>query len=94
MRLEEDPHNCANCGKHLVSEIEENRPRRQWNIESGIILCKNCYDKKEADYDKKLNFCVLCNKKMGFVRYNPKPRWNLEGQLCRTCWDTQNQIRK
>lgn len=94
MRLQENPSNCAICGKHLVSEIEENRPRRQWDMESGTILCKICYDKKEADYDKKLNFCVLCNKKMGFIRYNPKPRWKLEGQLCRACWDTQNQIRK
>jgi len=24
---------------------------------------------------------------MGLIRYNPKPKWNIEGQLCRECWD-------
>lgn len=91
-RLEEAPGNCSICGK-VVSKSEENKPRWQWNMESGTIICKNCYNKKEADYDKKLNFCVICNKKMGFIRYNPKPKWKIEGQLCRGCWDKHNQPR-
>ena len=93
-RLEEGPVDCAICGKQIVSKGEGSRPKWQWNMESGIIVCKNCYQNKEADHDKKLNFCVRCNKKMGFIRYNPKPSWKIEGQLCRGCWDKQNQVRK
>lgn len=93
-RLEEGPVDCAICGKQIVSKDERNRPKWQWNMESGTIVCKNCYQNKEADHDKKLNFCVRCNKKMGFIRYNPKPSWKIEGQLCRGCWDKQNQVRK
>jgi hypothetical protein len=24
---------------------------------------------------------------MKLFRYNPKPKWKIEGQLCRKCWD-------
>ena len=58
------------------------------------MLCQTCYDKKETGYQKKLNFCKVCNKKMGFIRYNPKPVWNIDGQICRQCWDEQNKTRR
>ena len=92
-KLEEAPAKCAICGKDIILEIDKNKPRWQWNMESGSVLCKDCYDSKEVDYDKKLNFCAICNKKMGFIRYNPKPKWEIEGQLCRECWDKKNKIR-
>lgn len=85
---------CAICKKDLIVEIDKNRPRWQWNMEAGTILCKICFDKKQSDYDKLMNLCALCNKRIGLIRYNPKPKWNIEGQLCRDCWDKQNQIRK
>jgi hypothetical protein len=31
---------------------------------------------------------------LGFVRYNPKPKWEVEGQLCRQCWDKRNETYK
>ena len=93
-RLEEAPPECAICKKELTLEIDKNKPRWQWNIESGSMLCKNCYDSKEAQYDKILNFCAICNKKIGFIRYNPKPKWEIEGQLCRECWDKKNHIKR
>jgi hypothetical protein len=93
-RLEEAPHECTICKKELTLEIDKNKPRWQWNMESGSMLCKNCYDSKEAQYDKILNFCAICNKKIGFIRYNPKPKWEIEGQLCRECWDKKNQIKR
>jgi hypothetical protein len=85
---------CAICKKDLIVEIDKNRPRWQWNMEAGTILCKICFDKKQSDYDKLMNLCALCNKRIGLIRYNPKPKWNIEGQLCRDCWDKQNQIRR
>jgi hypothetical protein len=94
MRLEKDFGNCSTCGKQFVSKSEKNQPRWQWNMEPGTMLCKSCHKKKEADYQKKLNLCAVCDKKMGFIRYNPKPKWKVDGQLCRQCWDEQNQIRK
>ena len=53
------------------------------------LLCKACFDKKESSHDKKKNFCVLCGAKMGIIRYNPKPKWKVNGNLCRKCWDGQ-----
>jgi len=53
------------------------------------LLCKTCFDNKEGDFKTKKEFCSICNKKMGFIRYNPKPEWKVKGQLCRTCWDEQ-----
>jgi hypothetical protein len=89
-KLEKIPDECLLCKKEVVFETDRNKPRWQWNMEPGRVLCKDCYEKKELDYDKKLNFCALCNKKMKFIRYNPKPRWKIEGQLCRECWDKRN----
>ena len=85
---------CGICKKEIVLETDKNKARWQWNMESEIVLCKNCYEKKESEYDKKLNFCALCNKKMGFIRYNPKPKWKIEGQLCRQCWDKRNKMQQ
>jgi hypothetical protein len=51
------------------------------------LLCKECFDKKEAGHNTKRNYCSLCNAKIGFIRYNPKPKWKIDGQMCRTCWD-------
>jgi hypothetical protein len=85
---------CAICKKDLIVEIDKNTPRWQWNMEAGMRLCKICFDKRQLDYDKLLNLCALCDKRIGLIRYNPKPKWNIEGQLCRDCWDKLNQTRK
>jgi hypothetical protein len=53
------------------------------------LLCKSCFDKKEEDFTKKKNFCCICGAKLGFLRYNPKSKWSLDGQLCKNCWDAQ-----
>jgi len=53
------------------------------------LLCKSCFDKKEKEFTKKKNFCCICGTELSFIRYNPKSKWNLDGQLCRDCWDTQ-----
>ena len=84
---------CSVCKKELSLETDKNKPRWQWNMEHGSILCKSCYERKALDYEKKLNYCTLCNSRMGFIRYNPKPKWNIDGQLCRKCWDKQRDIR-
>jgi hypothetical protein len=51
---------------------------------------KNAIIKKNWLIKTKINFCVNCGKKIGFIRYNPKPKWKIDGQLCRKCWDTIN----
>lgn len=94
-RLQEAPDTCAICKKELVQDTDlQNKPRWQWNLEAGSLLCKSCFDTMEAKYQKELNYCVICNRKIGFIRYNPKPAWNLKGQMCRECWDKQNAITK
>lgn len=30
---------------------------------------------------------MICQKKLGFVRYNPKKEWDIKGQLCKECYD-------
>jgi hypothetical protein len=90
----DDGHNlCALCNKDLTLQIDKNKPKWQWNIDIEGALCKNCYEKKEAEYNKLINFCAICNNKIGFIRYNPKPKWKIKGQLCKECWDTRNQTR-
>jgi hypothetical protein len=84
---------CGICKTEIASHADKYKTRWQWNLEAGTRLCKSCYDKKEAEYDKKLNFCSLCNAKLGLFRYNPKPAWHVEGQLCRQCWDNRNTKR-
>ena len=77
---------CATCGtQKKITDLWE--PRWQWDMKG--LLCKTCFDNKEGDFKTKKEFCVICNKKMGFIRYNPKPEWKVKGQLCRICWDEQ-----
>ncbi|MFZ0513943.1 MAG: hypothetical protein WAM14_20215 [Candidatus Nitrosopolaris sp.] len=92
-KLEQAPDICSVCKREISLETDKNKPRWQWNMEHDSILCKSCYEKKALDYEKKWNYCTLCNNKLGFIRYNPKPKWNIEGQLCRKCWDKQQDIR-
>jgi hypothetical protein len=88
-QCEEIPDSCMMCKKEL--KAEKKKPRWQWNMDSGSFLCNDCFEKKELSYEKRQNFCSVCNIKMGFIRYNPKPKWNIDGQLCKNCWDRKNQ---
>jgi hypothetical protein len=62
-------------------------------MEQGTLLCKPCFDKKDIDYNKKVNFCAICGGKLGMFYYHPKPVWHTEGNLCRKCWDSRNNNR-
>jgi uncharacterized CHY-type Zn-finger protein len=81
---------CAICKKELSDQQDRYKPRWQWEMESGTLLCKSCYQRKDADYNKKLNFCAICNHKLGLFYYHPKPAWQIDGNLCRKCWDRLN----
>lgn len=77
---------CVNCGTEKdVPDLWE--PRHQWDMKG--LLCKSCFDKKDEEYKNLKEFCSICGKKMGVIRYNPKKKWSVTGQLCRTCWDSQ-----
>lgn len=81
---------CEMCKKEfLESEVE--KARWQWNMERGAVFCKSCFDLKEKQFELEKNFCALCGKSLKFFRYNPKPSWNISGQLCRKCWDERNK---
>jgi hypothetical protein len=89
LEQKEIPDICAICKKELADE-DRNKPKWQWEMESGSLLCKSCYQKKDADHNKKLNFCAVCSGKLGLFFYHPKPAWQIEGNLCRKCWDQRN----
>ncbi len=80
---------CSLCNTFI--ESDKKKPKWQWNMESDIVLCPDCYNKRQNEYERRINFCASCNKKLGFVRYNPKPKWNIGGQLCKQCWDELNR---
>lgn len=81
---------CGLCSTEFTSEADLLRPKWQWNMEMGLKLCKQCYAVRNSEYERRINFCALCGKKLSFFRYNPKPKWKMEGQLCRSCWDSSN----
>ena len=60
-------------------------PRYQWDMKG--LLCKECFDKKDGEFKAKKDFCTVCGRNLGMIRYNPKIKWDLSGQLCRECWD-------
>ena len=72
---------CSMCGFHIKSEIEKVKPRWQWNLERGSILCHICYEKKDKEFDKERNYCSICGSNLKFFRYNPKPHWNISGSF-------------
>ena len=84
IRQEETPDKCVMC-KEIVEDGQ--KPKWQWEMESGTLLCKSCYQKKDADHNKKTNFCAVCSGKLSMFYYHPKPAWHIQGNLCRKCWD-------
>jgi uncharacterized CHY-type Zn-finger protein len=90
LEQKEVPDICAICKKELADHQDQYKPRWQWEMESGTLLCKSCYQKKDAHYNKKLNFCAVCNSKLGLFYYHAKPAWQIDGNLCRKCWDRRN----
>jgi hypothetical protein len=93
-KKEKQDSTCYLCNTVIALDTDKKKPEWKWNMNAETVLCPRCYEKMEADFDKKLNFCAICNKKMGFIRYNPKPKWRIDGQLCRRCWDEQNVMSK
>ena len=87
---QEAPDQCAICHKEISNDEDRNKPKWQWEMESGLLVCKSCYEKKDAVHNKKMNFCASCKGKLGMFFYHPKPAWKIEGNLCRRCWDSMN----
>jgi hypothetical protein len=79
---------CHHCNEKLVSDWKE--PHWKWNLDKNIKFCTRCYGIKETEYEKLMNHCTICNSKLKFIRYNPKPKWKIRGQVCRKCWDSEN----
>lgn len=89
----EEPDKCVVCGREITVEQDRNKPRWQWEMESGSLICRACYEKKDAQHSKTMNYCAMCNDKLGMIFYHPKPSWKIEGKLCRSCWDSRNNRR-
>jgi NADH pyrophosphatase NudC (nudix superfamily) len=85
---EEEEEICIYCKEKLVDEGK--RPHWKWNMDRDTRFCPKCYSIKETEYEKLMSNCSVCNSRLNFIRYNPKPEWKLKGQLCRKCWDSQN----
>ena len=83
---------CHHCKEKIDEDWKE--PHWKWNLDKNTKFCMKCYGTKEIEYEKLKNYCVVCNSKLKFIRYNPKPEWKLIGQLCRMCWDSQNHKHK
>jgi len=79
---------CSACKNLISGEIK--RPEWRWNMDTSQPMCIDCYERKFEEFEKINNYCNVCNKKLGFIRYNPKPLWAIKGQLCRSCWDSKN----
>ena len=76
---------CVICGiEKDVPDLWE--PRYQWDMKG--LLCKSCFNKKDEEFKSLKEFCKICGKKLGMIRYNPKKKWAVTGQLCRECWDS------
>ncbi len=86
--IEEEKEICYFCKKEIDEEWK--KPSWKWNLDKDVKICLDCYDKKEKEFNKLQNYCFICNSKLKFIRYNPKPEWKLKGQLCRKCWDDEN----
>ena len=82
---------CGMCNADIGSGSESLKPKWQWNMDTNLILCKRCYSLKSKEYEKRINYCAVCGNKMPFFRYNPKHKWKIDGQLCRSCWDDSNK---
>lgn len=77
---------CVTCNVEKdVPDMWE--PRYQWDMKG--LLCKDCFDRKDSEFKTMKDFCRICEKKLGMIRYNPKSKWGIEGQLCRECWDSR-----
>ena len=83
---------CFMCKEKISSEIK--KPEWKWNLNTIQPMCIVCYERKSKEYEKIINYCNECNKRLGFIRYNPKPLWGVNGQLCRACWDLKNSTFK
>lgn len=79
--------NCELCGKELDPD-DTYELHKGLNLKSKI--CRECFQSKKKEDEKKIENCAMCGKKLGFFRYHPKKEWNINGQLCRKCWDSQN----
>jgi uncharacterized CHY-type Zn-finger protein len=90
LEQKEVPDICAICKIEIADKQDRYKARWQWEMEFGTLLCKSCYQKKDVEYNKKMNFCTICNGKLGMFFYHPKPAWQIEGNLCRKCWDLRN----
>jgi hypothetical protein len=79
---------CNSCKENLGDNWK--KPHWKWNMDKNTKFCFNCYKIKEIEYEKLINYCVVCDSKLKFYRYNPRPEWKIKGQLCRKCWDFKN----
>ena len=44
---------CSLC--NIFIESDKKNPKWQWNMESNIVLCLACYDKKQKEYEKRIS---------------------------------------
>ena len=55
---------CVSCGGMTKKITDLWEPRWQWDMEG--LLCKDCFDKKEKDFNAKKEFCSIVWSKVTF----------------------------
>jgi hypothetical protein len=82
---------CNLCGAVQGSPHDVYRPVYRWGLSCSTLLCKGCYDEKQAAYDVKLRTCTACGTVKDDVTdvTSPPWQWNMEqgSRLCHDCYD-------
>jgi len=81
-KKKESDDKCILCGAE-PGELNLWKPKKEWGIKGW--LCEPClHEKERVDNELKKN-CIICNSKLGFIKYRSKKEWNLKGYLCKNC---------
>ena len=80
-----EPAICTICKKPTK---HKHKAKKEWYIESP--LCGDCYiSKMQEQFDGNVkSFCCTCKiKKKVSELWEPRWQWDMQGLLCKTCFD-------
>lgn len=81
------PAYCAVCGKEAR---HRHKPKREWGMEAGTVLCGECHlDKSREYYEGKVRQkCTRCGGTFKITdMWEPRWQWETDGLLCKPCFD-------
>ena len=83
------PTYCIICNKELT---HKHKPKKEWNIK-GTLCGDRHFDKSKEYYEGKIKQpCVICKtSKIISELWEPRWQWDMEGLLCKECFDKKEQ---